>query len=308
MSNIKKVGLLIILILFTTSIYSQNDAKLSIYNLNQLNYNPAYAGSSDGLNVIGIYSSQWVGFEGAPETQFLAIDTNLENRKIGLGFNINNDKSGAALNTKLESNFSYTVRFNNKIRVSLGTKIGYNSSKIDLDLLKRLQPEESVFGYDKITNNSLIVGLGFNLYTNKFFAGISSPNVLKTEYFDPSFKGVIATSRNYYYGTMGYKINLNREYLLTPTILTRLTPGSRISTMASVNLNWQEKLLTGINLEFDASVGGYFAINVFKGIKAGYAYDRSLRSFSQYNNGSHTFFINYYLENNNSEKCSCKIL
>lgn len=297
----------LIIFLLSIAIYGQNDAKLNIYNLNPLNYNPAYAGSSDGLNVIGIYSSQWVGFEGAPETQFFAIDTNLENKKIGLGFNLNNDKSGAALDTNIESNFSYTINLNSNIKVTFGTKIGYNSSRIDLDLLKRLQPEETVFGYDKIVNNSLTIGLGLNIYTNKFYIGISTPNTLKNKYYDPSFRGVIATRRNYYYSTLGYKINLNREYILTPTVLTRITAGSRVSTLASLNLNWQEKLLTGINFEYDASIGAYFGINVYKGVKVGYSYDRSLRSFSQYNEGSHTFFLNFYLENNDSEKCSCKL-
>lgn len=303
-----KFRFLFVLICFLSlTIFSQNDSKLSIYNLNPLNYNPAYAGSSDGLYLIGIYSSQWVGFEGAPKTQYLAIDTNLENKKIGVGINLNNDQSGAALTTNLESNFSYSVNLNSKIKTTFGTKIGYNSSRIDLDLLKRLNPEESVFGYDKIVNNSLLVGLGLNIFTDNFFFGIASPNILTKKYYDPSFKGVIATKRNYFYTTIGYKFNKNREIEFTPTLLVRTTAGAKISTLVSLNLNWQNKMLAGLNFEPGATIGAYTGFSVFKGIKAGYAYDRSLRNFSRYNNGSHTFFINYYLENNSSDKCSCKL-
>jgi type IX secretion system PorP/SprF family membrane protein len=296
-----------LLLFFNAQVFGQNDAKLSIFNLNQMNFNPAYAGASDGLNVIGIYSNQWLGFEGAPKTQYLAIDSNLENRKIGIGFNLNSDQSGASLATNLESNFSYTVTINSKIKTTFGAKIGYSLNKIDLNLLNRLQPEEAVFGYDKLYSNTLILGAGLNIFTDNFFIGFSSPNFLTKKYYDPSFRNIIASNRNLFYTTIGYKFVLNREYSLTPTLLTRAAAGSRISTIASLNLNWQEKLLTGINLDYDASIGAYFAINAFKGIKVGYGYDRSLRKFNQYNNGSHTFFVNYYLENNNSKKCSCKL-
>lgn len=299
--------IVILFCFFNTNFFSQNDSKLSIYNLNALNYNPAYAGSSDGLYVIGIYSSQWVGFEGAPKTQYLAIDTNLKNKKIGLGFTINNDQSGAALNTNIESNFSYTINVNSKLKTTFGAKIGYNSSRIDLDLLKRLDPEESIFGYDKIVNSSLLIGLGLNIYTNNFFIGVSIPNVLTKKYYDPSFRGIIATKRNDFYTIMGYKFNENREFEIIPTVLIKTTAGSKISTLSALNVNWQSKMLAGLNFEPSVSFGAYVGFKVFKDIKTGYAYDHSLQNFSRYNNGSHTFFINYYLENNNSEKCSCKL-
>lgn len=305
--NKNKKYLIILILLVSFKAYFQNDSKLTIYNLNPLNYNPAFAGSSDGLYAIGIYSSQWVGFEGAPKTQYFAVDTNLENPNIGLGLNLNNDQSGAAMTTNIESNFSYSVKLNAKIKTSFGAKVGYNASRIDLNILKRLSPEEEVFGYGRTENNSLTLGFGFTIYTNNFFIGISSPNILTKKYFDPSFNNIIATQRTYLYSLIGFKIINKREFQLTPTLLARATSGTKISTLASINFDWQNKFIGGLNFEPAASIGAFVGFNVFKGIKVGYAYDRALTSFSQYNIGSHTLFMNFYLENNNNEKCSCKL-
>jgi type IX secretion system PorP/SprF family membrane protein len=52
---------------------AQQDAQSSLYFFNPLNFNPAYAGSRGSLNVTAVNRAQWVGWEGAPRTQFLSV-------------------------------------------------------------------------------------------------------------------------------------------------------------------------------------------------------------------------------------------
>ena len=69
--------LIIFTLLFTCMsqihVNAQQDAQSSLYFFNPLNYNPAYAGSRGSLNFTAINRAQWVGWEGAPRTQFLSI-------------------------------------------------------------------------------------------------------------------------------------------------------------------------------------------------------------------------------------------
>ncbi len=68
----KKI-LLIIFIVSSLVSNAQQDAQASMYFFNPLNYNPAYAGTRGSLNLTAVHRSQWVGWEGAPRTQFLSI-------------------------------------------------------------------------------------------------------------------------------------------------------------------------------------------------------------------------------------------
>lgn len=300
-------SVIIFITFICNSLWAQNDSKLSIFNYNPLLFNPAFAGSADGFYAIGIYSTQWYGFEGAPNTQFLSAHTKLPQSKTGLGLSFYNDIAGPVREYNIEGNYAHYATLSHKYKISLGLKVGLHSNILDVNLLKRLHPEEDIYGYDKVQNLTPIVGVGMNLYDEKFYLGISTPNLLSTKYYNPNYSYIYAKTKGYYYLTTGYKMDLDLEFTLTPTLLFRITEGAPISAMTSFNLNWQNKYIGGINFEYNSSIGGFFGIAVLKNFKAGYAYDYSLNNFSNYNSGSHTFFLSYTLENNDSEKCSCHI-
>ncbi|WP_151675485.1 type IX secretion system membrane protein PorP/SprF, partial [Patiriisocius marinus] len=49
----------LVLLVFTTSSFAQQDAQYTQYMYNTLSINPAYAGSRDVLSVLGLYRNQW---------------------------------------------------------------------------------------------------------------------------------------------------------------------------------------------------------------------------------------------------------
>ena len=65
----KKILVLIILIvMFNSASFGQQDAQYTQYMYNTISVNPGYAGSRDVLSLTGLYRTQWVGLEGAPKT------------------------------------------------------------------------------------------------------------------------------------------------------------------------------------------------------------------------------------------------
>ncbi|MDR7371485.1 type IX secretion system membrane protein PorP/SprF [Flavobacterium aquidurense] len=306
-SNPKKILIFVAALFLTYMVRAQNDAKLSIFNYNPLIYNPAFAGAADGLNIAGIYSSQWYGFDGAPKTLFLSADTKLPYKKIGLGLSLYHDVIGPAREYNIEGNFAYYIDLNYKYKLALGLKSGLNSYKVDLNQLDVYQPGEDVFNSGFENHLSLIMGLGINLYSDKFFIGISTPNVLASKYYNSNYSTVLSKRKNNYYLNTGYKFELRRDVSLTPAALIRVTEGAPISVLTSLNLNWYEKYIASLNFDYNSSVGLLFGVRVFDNFKVGYSYDQSITKFSRYNNGTHTFLLTYTLLNENSEKCSCKI-
>lgn len=305
--SLKKIITVVIILLITNSARSQADIKLSVFNYNPLIYNPAFAGSSDGLNIIGIYSTQWYGFDGAPKTQYLSVDTKLPSKKIGLGLSIDNDVIGPVREYNVEGNFSYYINLDQKYKLALGLKTGLNSYRVDINQLNIYEAGEDVYGSNYENYQSLILGSGVNLYSDKFFVGISVPNLLTSKYYSPDNSTSIFKRKPYYYLNSGYKFELKRDVTLTPAILARLTDGAPLSILTSLNLNWYEKYIASINFDYTSSIGFLFGVKVFNNLKVGYSYDHSINRFSRYNNGTHTFLLSYTLLNKNSKKCTCKL-
>ena len=67
MNTVKKI-ILIILMLGPLMVFAQQDALFTQYMYTKLEFNPAYAGSHDGLSLDLLGRFQWVGIEGAPQT------------------------------------------------------------------------------------------------------------------------------------------------------------------------------------------------------------------------------------------------
>lgn len=68
--------------------YGQQDPQYTHYMYNTLSINPAYAGQRETLSIVGLHRSQWVGIDGAPQTQSLGIHSPLRNERLALGLNV----------------------------------------------------------------------------------------------------------------------------------------------------------------------------------------------------------------------------
>ena len=70
---IKTTLISVICLLICEICVSQQDALYSQYMFNPLVLNPAVAGTAEGVSMVLLSRSQWLGFEGAPSTQTFSI-------------------------------------------------------------------------------------------------------------------------------------------------------------------------------------------------------------------------------------------
>ena len=101
----------LMLVAFFTGVKAQQDAAYSMYMFNGLFLNPAYAGSSEAISVMGIYRHQWAGLEGAPKTANISVHTPFRRDQYAIGLTLTNDKLG------LSNNFSVTPAFSYRLRI-----------------------------------------------------------------------------------------------------------------------------------------------------------------------------------------------
>ena len=68
-----KIKIVVILLLFSVSVYAQQAVQYTQFMMNDYGLNPAVAGSGKGLYVMVGRRSQWRGFAFAPETNFASV-------------------------------------------------------------------------------------------------------------------------------------------------------------------------------------------------------------------------------------------
>ncbi|MBS9463149.1 type IX secretion system membrane protein PorP/SprF [Flagellimonas sp. 389] len=281
------------------SLTAQQDAQYTQYMFNTLSVNPAYAGSRGQLSFAGLYRSQWVGLDGAPETFTFNLHSPIRNSRLGYGVSIVNDNigDGVVQETYLDAVLSYTIDVSLDAKLSFGLKAGGNMLNLDFNGLRNFDQE--VVNQDNIDNQfSPNFGLGIYYHSDKFYAGVSAPNVLETEYFDnaesdPESVSFLATERINFYFITGYVFDLNSDLKFKPALLTKAVGGAPLQVDLSANFLYAEKFSFGAAYRFDAAISALAGFQVTDQVMIGLAYDRETTELggTQFNDGSFEIFL-----------------
>lgn len=280
-------------------LFAQQDAQYTQYMFNTLSVNPAYAGSRGQLSFAGLYRSQWVGLNGAPETFTLNLHSPIRNSRLGYGVSIVNDNigDGTVQETYLDAVLSYTIPVSDYAKLSFGLKAGGNFLSLDFAKLRNFDAE--VVQQDNIDNQfSPNFGLGVYYHTDKFYAGLSVPNILESEFFDNdssdanSINFLAAERMNIYFIT-GYVFDLNGNLKFKPALLAKAVGGAPLQVDLSASFLFNERFSFGAAYRWDAAVSALAGFQITDQLMLGLAYDRETTELggSQFNDGSFEVFL-----------------
>ena len=302
MKRIYKIALIVIsFILLSNTIEAQQDAQYTQYMYNTLSINPAYAGSRDVFSFVGLYRAQWVGLEGAPRT-FTASAHTPAGEHIGLGLNITRDEIFISQETYIDFAFSYNLNISRNGTLALGLKAGGHLLDVDSERLNRgaFNPGDANAEINIDNKFSPQFGLGAYYYTDKFYLGISAPNILETKHFDESSSNsssATAKERINFYAITGYVFNLNESIELKPAALIKAVSGAPLQVDLSANFLIEKKITLGVAYRWSAALSAMAGFQISDQVMLGFAYDREVTELQQYNNGSYEFFLRYELFN-----------
>ncbi len=221
---------------FSCFLSAQQEPHFTKYMFNSLIYNPGYAGSKEYLSVVALHRDQWFGwggkegggYDGRPVTQTFSLHSPV-NRRVGLGFNVLNDRIGARSSTLFNACYAYRVSFGEGT-LSLGLLAGMMHWQADWDQLDFQEPRELDLAFDGQNPNLWLpdFGTGIYYYSGKFYAGASIPHLLHFYLRDLSApeQDVIrkwARSYRHFYLTTGGVIPLGKGNgtVLRPSILIK---------------------------------------------------------------------------------------
>lgn len=296
-----------IMCLFLTHIaFGQQEAQITQYLDNMLYYNPAYAGSNNHMNATFIHRQQWIGIQGAPNTQCLSIHTPLKYESLGVGLSIINDRLGPLNQKWINIDVSYSLKFkNNKGKLSLGIKGGLNfidNNLTDLNVLDQNDVNLSS-NISQITPN---FGAGLYYHSEQFFAGFSSPRIIQNTVDNGSPDQLFFINRRHYYTTVGGYFNVNRMIKLRPSLLFKFVPNAPFALDGSLAVIFYDKLWLGANYRMLESAGIFCQIQFKNQLKIGYGFDLSTNELLRHNPGTHEIMISYDFSFKKNSITSCR--
>ena len=283
---------IIVLSATITNSFGQQDPEYTQYMYNTMSINPAYAGSTGNFSMAVLARSQWLGIAGAPKTQTLSFHTPINYSGIGIGMNIINDKLGPSQEVYFDANVSYTVQTSSTGNLAFGLRVGGRLLSLDWTKGRYQTPGDVVFNQN--IDNKFLPTLGAGLYyhTDKWYAGVSVPNFLRTEHYNDFIEST-AVERLHYFFIAGYVFDINENIKFKPAAIAKVVSGAPLSIDLSANFLFHEKFTVGMAYRWDDSVSGLLGFQISENLNIGYAYDLTTSNYRNYNSGTHEVMLRF---------------
>ena len=278
-------------ICLTTDIHAQQDPQYTQYMYNTMNVNPAYAGSRGHTVITALGRMQWVGFEGAPNTQNLSYDTPLGYSGLGLGINLMNDQVGPSSEIYLDANVSYNIQTGEEGNLAFGLRLG--GRLLNIDWSKGTYKDDEVVFQDNINKLLPTVGAGIYYHQPQWYVGLSVPNILRMEHYDADTPGEVAVERMHFFLIAGYVFDINEDLKFKPAALLKGVSGAPLSLDVSANLLFNEKFRVGLGWRWGDAISGLLGFQASDRLLIGYSYDLTTSNYNVTNSGTHEIMLRY---------------
>ena len=291
--KVHKTLLFGLLLLTTSVVYAQQEPQFTQYMYNTMSVNPAYAGQRNALSVTVLHREQWVGIDGAPSTQTLAIHSPLKNKAVGLGLSVVRENIGPLSETYVDGNYSYTVLLNYHLRLSLGLKVGAHS--LQTDWSKGTYKDPDVTYAENVSQLAPTFGAGGYLHSQQWYLGAAIANMLETKHYT-TIQTMKAKDKIHAYLIGGYVFDVSSQFKLKPAFLLKGVSGSPLIADVSLNANIFNSFVLGAAWRWGDSYSALLGVQLSKKLYVGYSYDLTSSDLIDYNSGSHEIMLRYELK------------
>jgi type IX secretion system PorP/SprF family membrane protein len=282
----KKPAAFLLFILLTTSLVAQQDPMYSMYMFNPVSINPAYTGSTEQMQIIGVFRKQWLSIPGTPQTSTLTFHSPLKNEKMGLGFSFINDRLGEMQTTGFQATYAYKLKLKESM-LSFGLQAGFRNFNFNGSNVQLAPVTLSDGAFTNTSSWSFNYGAGIFWFGKKWFAALSVPHVLNNELSYPNVR--LRTHYNLY---GGYVFQLNDELKIKPSLMIKNVTGAPIQMDINANVYWKDYGL-GISYRTNSALVFLAEAKVSKNFHVGYAFDINANGLSRNAGGSHELMIRY---------------
>jgi type IX secretion system PorP/SprF family membrane protein len=287
----------LLILLVTSTLFAQQDALFSQYMFNKLAVNPGYAGSRELLSADLLYRYQWVNIEGAPITVSASIHSPLNNPHLAMGFNLSNDKIGPLSNTSAMATFAYRIIFP-KSKLSFGLQAGVKSSNVIWNEFKAVDENEPFLMMQNDIMKKVVPDANFGVYyySDKFYAGISSRQLLQNQSLlvkDSTGDTQFTKLMTHFYGMTGAAFPIGENVVFRPSLLAKFVNNAPPQLDLNASFLFAQTLWLGVSYRTEKAISLITEVNIAQNLRIGYSYDIWLNELQAYNKGSHEIRMSF---------------
>ncbi|MEQ6117979.1 type IX secretion system membrane protein PorP/SprF [Reichenbachiella sp. MALMAid0571] len=285
-----KIIFTVLLAIISVYVYGQQQPQFSQYMFNGLAINPAYAGSHEAISITALSRIQWVGFEGAPNTQVLSIHSPINGKNIGLGLQFSHDEIGFTNDNNLQASYAYRIKMRKGNTLAFGLQAGFSSYSIDFSKARTITNDPSQGG--DVSSFLPNIGAGIFYSTPNAYLGLSSPTMLNSAVSRDG--NTLFSKENHYFLIGGYVFTVNESLKIKPNFLVKAVSGSPVGFNLNLNALIKEFVWLGLSYRPPESLNFLLQFNISKQLRIGYSMDYVLdETLSQGTTTSHEFMVNY---------------
>ncbi len=317
--KLNRIKLLIAFMISVNFMNAQQDAQLSMYMFNMLQYNAGYAGSKEDPYASAIFRTQWVGLKGAPQTLSLNFHSPLKRKQYALGASVRGDKLGATTYANTDAYFAYRLKLDKDTKLSLGVSVGF--------MYYQLNMAEPIINSQKdalLNNNPNKVlpnfGFGAYAYNPKYYVGVSVPHILTSSLREAvnganTLDTLLSSQATHVFGTAGVILGKSDMVKFKPSVMVKYVPKTPLSLDLNMSVLLQERYWIGASYRFGGDIyelntgNGQFGkgnaiIGIVKflatrEIEIGYAYEYPLSQLNLGTSASHEIMLGYTFKGKN---------
>lgn len=279
---------IIIFTLLTGSGLAQDEIQITNFDHAKLSFNPSFAGNSGRIDILVLARQQWLGYDAAPSTQLISIDTDLG--KIGgIGLSVVNDKLGNERSVNIRLNYAYRYYFTRNSSLAIGIAGGMvNSAFSAIDFVYEEFDPNGIYNDVVLYMPDLSLGLS---YVHDYFSlGLSYRKI-----YPSTNKEVQFEAPDYYHAYADFNYPLTSEINLIPRLHWHSTLDANILDAGIIGV-YQQKLYAGLSYRLNDALIGLIGYEINKKLTLGYSFDFTLGELKSYNSGSHEIFIHLSLK------------
>lgn len=302
----KRFFYLFLFVAFTYTVSNaQHEAHYTHFMYTKQLLNPGYVGSKGSPNLMGLYRKQWIGFDGAPESQLVTFNTPFFDPRVGFGVAVSRQVTGDF--TEYLGNISYSYDMINQDGLNLRLGIMGTLKHLGLTLgqnvrnpLDPIANQISSGDFNKVGGN---VGAGLYLNVKDAYFGFSVPNLLRREIGSSNNP---AEEQPHFYGMAGAIIPVpDSKFSIYPNVLFKYVDNAPYSLdinlsaiynkIFTIGASYRHGQVNGDSIDFLAN----YQVNRQFGL--GVAYDFTLSDLQDHNNGSIEVMLSYIFGKKNPD-------
>ncbi len=291
------------------SLIAQQEAHYTQFMYNKLYVNPAYAGARGVPSVSAMYRSQWVGFEGAPQSILASFNGPFLSNRVGVGVNISHLKIGLQRDFYGSVAYSYDMVAQEEVSLRIGLSASLRSFGFAYNEATPLQPGDQSVEDQRINDFYGNVGAGvYATIMQRYYFGVSVPRLYSNAIgLSNDNATTLAKESQHFYGMAGAILPLSEDINLMPALLLKYVKNAPFDAEINVNLDIRKKFTAGISYRLGGdglgeSVDLLALWQATPQFAVGGAYDFTLSNLKDYHAGSFELLLQYDLKRVNGKK------